>query len=150
MAQETQKAALDATQKFLVLYRHIRRYSRKTQCEGVRGRDLVTLRYLNEAGPLTIGQICEYLFISGSSTSDLVSRLQGAGYVMRRRSTEDSRVVYVELTPKGRAIAEQPPSGGIPMLRERIKTLPAEQLQQLDNAFANLIEIMEIDPDDFE
>jgi DNA-binding MarR family transcriptional regulator len=148
MVQETQKAALDATQKFLVLYRHIRRYSRKTHCEGVRGRDLATLRYLNEAGPLTIGQICEYLFISGSSTSDLVSRLQEAGYLMRRRSTKDSRVVYVELTAKGREIAEQPPSGGIPMLRERIKTLPLEQLQQLDSALAILTEIMEIDLDE--
>ena len=114
MAQETQKAALDATQKFLVLYRHIRRYSRKTHCDGVRGRDLATLRYLSEAGPLTIGQICEYLFISGSSTSELVSRLQEAGYLMRRRSTKDSRVVYVELTPKGRKIAEQLlPQGGV-------------------------------------
>ena len=149
MAQETQKVALDATQKFLVLYRHIRHYSRKTQCEGVRGRDLVTLRYLNEAGPLTIGQICEYLFISGSSTSDLVSRLQEAGYLMRRRSTRDSRVVYVELTPKGKEIAEQLPTGGIPMLRERIKALPPDQLQLLDEAFARLIEIMEIDPNEF-
>jgi DNA-binding MarR family transcriptional regulator len=149
MVQETQKAALDATQKFLVLYRHIRRYSRKTQCEGVRGRDLVTLRYLNEAGRSTIGQICEYLFISASSTSELVSRLEVAGYLERRRSTKDSRVVYVELTPKGREIAEQPPTGGIPMLRERIKTLPPERLQLLEEAFASLIEIMEIDPNEF-
>lgn len=148
MAQETQKAALDVTQKFLVLYRHLRRYSRKTQCEGVRGRGLVTLRYLNEAGPLTIGQICEYLFISGSSTSELVSRLEEAGYLERRRSTKDSRVVYVELTPKGREIAEQPPSGGIPLLRERIKALPSDRLQLLDEAFASLIEIMEIDSND--
>jgi DNA-binding MarR family transcriptional regulator len=149
MVQETQKAALDVTQKFLVLYRHIRRYSRKTQCEGVRGRDLVTLRYLNEAGPSTIGQICEYLFISASSTSELVSRLEVAGYLERHRSTKDSRVVYVELTPRGKEIAEQPPTGGIPMLRERIKTLPPDRLQLLDEAFASLIEIMEIDSNDF-
>jgi DNA-binding MarR family transcriptional regulator len=149
MIADLQHSTLDVIQKFLVLYRYIRHYARKTHCEGIRGRELSTLRYLNEAGPLTIGQITQYLFLSASSASELVSRMEEAGYVLRRRSTEDSRVVFVELTAKGKQLAEETPLGGIPLLRERIKALPPEQLLLIDEALSSLIDIMEINPNEF-
>jgi DNA-binding MarR family transcriptional regulator len=145
-----QALALDAIQKYLVLYRYVRHYSRKTQCEGVRGRELATLRHLCDAGPVTIGQLCDYLYISNSATSELVSRMEDAGYVARRRSTRDSRVVFVELTAAGRRIAEETPLGGIPLLRERIKALAPERLQRINAAFDDLIETMEIDPNEYQ
>lgn len=150
MSTEPPSPALNVIQKFLTLYRYIRRYARKTQCEGVRGRELAILRQLHEVGPLTIGQISGYLFVSTSSASELVTRMEEAGYVARRRSTEDCRVVFVELTPEGRQLAETTPLGGIPLLRERIKALPPERLQLIDNAFSSLIQIMEIDPNEFQ
>jgi DNA-binding MarR family transcriptional regulator len=145
-----QALALDAIQKYLVLYRYVRHYSRKTQCKGVRGRELTTLRHLHEIGPVTIGQLCEYLFISNSATSELVSRMEDAGYVTRRRSKQDSRVVFVELTPDGQRIAEETPLGGLPLLRERIKMLSPERLQLINTAFDALIETMEIDPNAYQ
>ena len=149
MAEDAQNTALDVIQKFLVMYRYVRRYGRKTQCTGIRGRELALLRYIHEDGPMTIGQIREYLFIGVSSTSELVSRMEEAGYVARRRSTEDSRVVYVELTDEGRRVAEEMPLGGIPLLRERVKSMPHERLHRLDLALSDLITIMEIDPNEF-
>ena len=150
MNQPSQSPALEAIRKFLVLYRYLRHYGRNTQCQGVRGRDLSTLRYLHEEGPMTIGQICDYLFISASSTSELVSRMEEARYVSRRRSREDSRVVYVELTPEGERLAADTPTGGIPLLRERIKALSPDQLVLVDEAFTKLIQVMEIDRHEFE
>ena len=136
---------METTQKFLRLYRHLRWYSRKMQDEGVRGREFATLRYLHEAGPCTIGQVQDYIYISASSTSEMLSRLEDAGYVARTRCKKDQRVVYVELTPEGRRIAEETPMGGIPLLRERIKTLPPERLAVLSEAFSDLLQIMEIE-----
>jgi DNA-binding MarR family transcriptional regulator len=150
MTQESDNLALDAIQKFIVLYRYLRHYSRNLQCEGVRGRELSTLRYLHEEGPMTIGQISAYLVISASSTSELISRMEEAGYVVRRRSTVDSRVVYVELTPQGQQLADETPRGGIPLLRERIKTFPHDQLVLIDEAFTSLLEVMEINVQEFE
>ncbi len=149
MVQQSQSLALEATRKFLVLYRYLRHYGRTMQCEGVRGRDMSTLRYLHEAGPLTIGQISEYLYISTSSASELVSRMEEAGYVSRRRSQDDSRVVFVELTSKGLQLADTTPAGGVPLLRERIKGLHQDQLDKIDEALAMLIQVMEIEPNDF-
>jgi DNA-binding MarR family transcriptional regulator len=145
MNQETQVAALDVIQKFLTLYRYIRHYGRQMHCEGIRGRELSTLRYLKEAGPLTVSQICDYLFISVSSTSEMISRMEDAGYVARRRSTEDCRMVFVELTDNGHRLADETPLGGIPLLRERIKSLPPERLAVVNEAFGDLLTVMEID-----
>jgi len=113
--------------------------------QGVRGREFATLRYLNEAGPCSIGQVQEYIYISASATSEMLSRLENAGYVERKRCKKDQRVVYVELTPEGRRLAEETPLGGIPLLREKLKTLPPERLAVLDEAFSELLNLMEIE-----
>jgi DNA-binding MarR family transcriptional regulator len=131
--------------QFLTLYRHLRRYSRQMHGEGVSGRKISTLRYLFEAGPRTIGQLGKYLYISYSSTSELVKRLQEAGYVARARSSDDNRVVIVTLTASGRAMAQKTPLGGIPLLREKMKTLPPERLSLIKDALSDLIQLLEID-----
>lgn len=132
---------------FLSLYRHLRRYSRQMQERGLSGRQVAALRYLLEAGPRTIGQLRDYLYIGDSSTSELVASMEQAGYVTRTRSEEDNRVVLVALTPAGRAVACQAPLGGIPLLREKLKALPPERLAAIRDALAELKDLLEL-PDD--
>ena len=142
---EQEQAALEAIQRFITLYRYLRHHSRKMQEHGIRGRDLAMLRYLLEVGQPKIGQIQQYLFISYSSTSELISRMEDAGYVIRKRCKKDNRVVFVELTDAGRELAENTPMGGIPLLREKIKALPVERLAVVNEAFAELLDLMEIE-----
>ena len=142
--EQEQTPALEVIGKFLRLYRYLRRYSREIHRAGLRGREVASLRYLLESEPLTIGQIADYLFICTSTASELVSRMEDAGHVARRRSKEDCRVVYVELTASGRELAEELPLGGIPLLREKLKTLPPEHLARYDRCFSDLLEHMEI------
>ena len=75
----------------------------------------------------------------------MIGRLQQAGYVTRTRSEEDNRVVIVALAPAGRAVAEEAPLGGIPLLRERLKTLPPERLSVVHRALTELIRLLEIE-----
>ncbi len=144
MDEQEQPTALVATQKFLSLYRYLRQYSQQMHDQGVRGREFATLRYLHEAGPCTIGQVQEYIYISASAASEMLSRLENAGYVERKRCKKDQRVVYVDLTPEGHRLAEETPLGGIPLLRERIKSLSPEQLATVASAFDILLQVMEI------
>ena len=145
MNEPERSPALIVTQKFLSLYRYLRRYSQQMHNQGVRGREFATLRYLHDAGPCSVGQVQEYIYISASATSEMLSRLENAGYVERKRCKKDQRVVYVDLTPEGRRLAEETPLGGIPLLRERIKTLSPEQLSTLTSAFEMLLQVMEIE-----
>jgi len=136
---------LETIQTFLIVYRYLRQYSRQLHSEGFSGRKIATLRHLLEAGPLTIGQLRDYLYISDSTTSELVAKLEEAGCVERTRSEEDNRVVLVSLTPSGHESAQSAPLGGIPLLRERLKALPPERVALIHEALTEIKHILEID-----
>jgi DNA-binding MarR family transcriptional regulator len=113
--------------------------------EGFSGRKIATLRHLLEAGPLTIGQLRDYLYIGDSTTSELVDKLEEAGCVRRTRSEEDNRVVLVSLTPSGREFAQSAPLGGIPLLRERLKALPPERLALINQTLIEIRQLLGIE-----
>jgi DNA-binding MarR family transcriptional regulator len=136
---------LETIQTFLAVYRYLRRYSRQLHSEGFSGRKIATLRHLLEAGPLTIGQLRDYLYIGDSTTSELVDKLEEAGCVRRTRSEEDNRVVLVSLTPSGREFAQSAPLGGIPLLRERLKALPPERLALINQTLIEIRQLLGIE-----
>ena len=101
------------------------------------------MQFLVESGPLTVGQIQEFLHRSPSTTSTLVAQLEEAGYLTRTRSTEDNRVVIVELTPAGHEIVKKTPLVGLPLLRRKLRTLSRERLVQLDDTLTEIMHLME-------
>ena len=147
MDDPTKGLYTETTRKFLTVYRHLRRSSRQMHQEGVSGRKFSALRYLHEAGPHTVGQIRDYLYISDSGASELIARLEKMGFVTRTRSDADNRVVIVELTPAGRELAQEPPRGGVSLLRERLQALSKERLLVIDEAMAEILTLLEIDYD---
>lgn len=147
IGEQTNDLFLHTIHRFLSVYRYLRKYSRKIQSEGLSGREVSTLRYLLETGPCTIGQCRDYLYISDSSTSELIAHLEQAGYVSRARSQTDNRAVLVTLTPQGHKAARTLPLGGIPMLRERLKTLEPAQLARIHDALGEIQQLLEIEDD---
>jgi DNA-binding MarR family transcriptional regulator len=134
----------DTIQKFLTLYRYLRQYSRQMLDEGLSGRKVATLRYLSGAGPLTIGELSDYLCISDSSTSLLIDKLEKRGFVTRARSAQDNRVVLVDVTPSGRELVKRTSLGGVPLLREALKSVPKERLDIVHQAMVTLVDLLEI------
>ena len=133
--------------KFLAVYRHLRRYGRQMQQEGVSGRKIAVLRHLLQSGPLTIGQLRDYLYISDSSTSELIARLQKKRLVSRARSESDNRVVIVSLTDAGHRFAQDAPVGGVSLLREKLRTSPTEKLLLINEAMTEIAHLLEIESD---
>ncbi|MBV7338635.1 MarR family winged helix-turn-helix transcriptional regulator [Chloroflexi bacterium TSY] len=144
----TDSLAQEAIHKFLKINRYLRIYSRQMDKQGVRPRQLAVLRFLLEAGEVTVGQVQAYLYCSPSTTSAIIAKLEESGYVTRSRSAEDNRVVVVNLTAEGRAIAEDMPLGGIPLLRSKIGDLSATRLETINSALSDLMELMEIQEDE--
>jgi len=132
-----------AIQEFLALYRYLRHYGRQRHQEGISGRKISTLRYLVGAGALTVGQLGDYLCINDSSASTTVADLEKKGYVTRTRSPADNRVVLVEVTEQGWELAARTPLGGIPLLREALKTLPPDRLVLIHEALKTMNELLE-------
>ena len=73
-----------------------------------------------EKDGLTVTEIGEKLLLDNGTLSPLLKKLEQAGYLERRRSREDERVVTVTLTEAGWA------------LRERAKDVPAKVARCID------------------
>ncbi|MDF2628295.1 MAG: MarR family transcriptional regulator [Symbiobacteriaceae bacterium] len=65
------------------------------------------LAALREYGALTMGELCEKMFLACSTATDLVDRLERNGFVERVRDTVDRRVVRLKVLAKGEQIADE-------------------------------------------
>lgn len=74
---------------------------------GVTYTQYLVLSALWERDGLTIGAIAERLALEPSTITPAVKRLEVAGFLSRRRSTVDERLVEVHLTQKGRELHPQ-------------------------------------------
>ncbi len=57
---------------------------------------------LGHLGPVTIGEISRKMLVTGGCVTVILDNLEKEGLVERMRSTEDRRVIKVQLTAKGR------------------------------------------------
>ncbi len=140
--EEGDELYLQTLHAFLNVHRHLREYSRRIHASGRSGRQLSTLRFLLEHGEATMGTLSRFLYISESSTSELVAKLEEGGLVTRVRSAKDNRVVLVGLTPAGRSFAGETEIGGVPLLRERLKSLSSRQLKEIYASFCLLTKLL--------
>jgi len=68
---------------------------------------LLSLKGLPRSVRPRIGELAERLQIRHHSTVELVNRLSVGGYVRRHRGSEDSREVWLSLTPKGEKVLKK-------------------------------------------
>ncbi len=132
-------------QELLSVHRYLRRYAKRACSElGISGRQLLALQYLQEAGPLSVGQIGHYLYLADSTTSELLGGLEARGLVTRGRSSQDNRVAVITLTPAGEELVTRTPLGGIALLRQQLRTQPHERIAAMAEALHQLADLMEI------
>ena len=92
-----------------------------------------------EKDNIPVGEICDRLMLDNGTLSPLLKKMQQAGYVERKRSTEDDRVVVITLTDKGRALQKKAKdiplkvSGCISLDPEKAKMLYTLLYELLDN-----------------
>jgi DNA-binding MarR family transcriptional regulator len=137
--------AREALHKFLLIHRYLRQIARQIDEHSIRPRQFAVLLYLRDVEEATVSEIQDYLYTSPSSASSTISELEGAGHVTRTRSESDNRIVLVRLTPSGQELAQRIPQRGISLLRRRLDNLDETRLQRLDQALADLMELMEVE-----
>ena len=147
MTRDDSALYTETIQKIIEFHRQLWGYGRKMHAEGISGRKVAALRHLLDAGPCTIGEMSDYHHISDSTSSEMMAQLEKEGYVTRTRSASDNRVVLVDLTPAGKEFAGKAALGGIPLLRETLKTLPRQRLSVINEALTDLLQLLETRPD---
>ena len=91
-----------------------------------------------EKDGISVSEICDRLMLDNGTLSPLLKKMEQAGYVERRRSRKDDRVVEITLTEAGKALQEK--AKDVPGKVARCIDLTPEKAQQL---YALLYELLE-------
>ena len=91
------------------------------------------LEILGRQGPLKMKELAAQLRLAVSSTTALADRMETKGYLERRRSDGDRRVIHLALTTDGRKEFNQATQGYLSFCRGMLMTLDeADQSRLLD------------------
>jgi len=83
-----------------------------------RGRDILSnfdvtppqfdaLLSLRDGGELTMGELCQKMYLACSTATDLIDRMERNGLILRERDTADRRVIRLKMTEKGQSVIEE-------------------------------------------
>jgi DNA-binding MarR family transcriptional regulator len=81
---------------------------RRQEYARVKGAELTLtqcsiLYRLRDRGPLLVSELAAIENVTGATMTIAVSRLEQMGMVTRRRDSSDKRLIWIDLTPPGRA-----------------------------------------------
>lgn len=79
---------------------------RQVGAHGLSLTEFGVLEALLHKGPLPIGEIGSTVLLTSGSMTYVIDKLERRGLLQRRRSEQDRRVQYAELTPEGRSLIE--------------------------------------------
>ena len=96
-------------------------------CYGISISQCYILDALAEEGDLSMQQLARRMFKSISTMTRVVSQLVRRGYVKRRQDPEDRRIVYVSITPQGKAIVAAVNRDLIETQKAILQAIPARQ-----------------------
>lgn len=82
-----------------------------------RGRDIISqfeitppqldaLLVLREYGELTMGELCQKMYLACSTATDLIDRMERNGLIERVRDTADRRVIRLKVLLKGTKVID--------------------------------------------
>lgn len=80
--------------------------------------EFAVLEVLYHKGALPLGEIRDRILVTGATTTYVVKKLEERGLMRRRTGAEDQRVVFGELTSKGRALIDDVFPTHVDRLRE--------------------------------
>lgn len=111
---------------------------------GLSGAQLWALWQLSVAPGMKVSELAKALFIHLSTASNLLDKLEKRGYLFRQRSANDSRVVFLHLTPEGEEVVRRLPGPLQGKLRNALQQMPSTQLEELRSGIVALLVQMEM------
>lgn len=89
--------------------------------------------------PLTPSEIASFRFREKHTTSELITRMEKAGYVKKIRGKKDQRSIKIQMQPKGEELLRKALGSGFAYARRVIKaSLYEEEIRQLDQLLKKL------------
>jgi MarR family 2-MHQ and catechol resistance regulon transcriptional repressor len=97
--------------------------------QGLGMTEFAVLEVLYHKGALPLGELRDRILVTGASTTYIVKKLEERGLMRRRTCAEDQRVIFGELTTKGRALIDEVFPAHVERLREILAGLSVSDKQ---------------------
>jgi DNA-binding MarR family transcriptional regulator len=130
------------------IVRSINLESKKIQKEyGVSIPQILCLSYLHASKNFqsTQGEIRKFLNLNSSTASGIIDRLEIKGFLARLPKKGDKRVANIALTSKGANLLQQVPALLHDKLSEKLRLLPENRLQQIQESLYTLVSLLNIE-----
>jgi MarR family transcriptional regulator, organic hydroperoxide resistance regulator len=127
------KAEVDSILEAIVyLYTESRRVTKEVARRvELTGPQLTVLKMLEGVGDLSLSELSERIRAQNSTVTGIIDRMERESLVVRARSTEDRRVVYIRLTEKGAKIAREITVEPMEIFRGALESLSAAEMRDL-------------------
>ena len=99
---------------------------------------------LYENGPLPLSQIARHIMVKSSTVTGIVDRLEQKGLVRRVRNSPDRRMITIELTEAGDALAQHAPPPIQQKIVDGLKTLPASEAEKIVDGLNMLTRMLDV------
>lgn len=138
------KPELQILQALRRIIRAVDIHSRKLAAQyGITGPQLVCLATLCDDGAMTGAELSRRVYVSASTITGIIDRLEQRGYVERKRDDIDRRRVLLHATPEGYKLAYRAPSPLQDKLMERLHELPDLERAAIGMSLERVVELME-------
>ncbi len=143
MEQELLAKYLDKLDEMLPLFiRRLHQELADSMGNGVTANQFMVMKMINDHGQMTVSDVAEGLSVSLSAVTSQVDRLHRVGVVERRRSEDDRRVVWLELTDEGRKIVATCQAGRLRVIQRYLGQLDDKELQFMIEVYEKIISMM--------
>lgn len=124
---------------FQVVNEHSKRAEQYT---GLTGPQLWAIKVIAESTLIRVSELARRMYLHPATVVGILDRLESRGLVSRTRSTEDRRVVEIDLTEQGKELVSMSPEVAQGLLVKGLETLPGEKLVQIADGLGQLVEIL--------
>lgn len=137
MDREAKIHAIESS--FAIFIRRYRRKINELQGDTLTGHEFLFLKFLYKHHQGTASKIAKTFEVSPSYATTVIDKLIRSGYVMRRRSESDRRIVRLSVTDQGAALYQKLNAVRKEYVRQIFCELSDEELNQLVQLITRLI-----------
>ncbi len=121
----------------------INEYSKCAEKEtGLTGHQLWAIKLVTGNAPIKVSDLARQMYLHPATVVGILDRLVSKGLVQRTRSTEDKRVVKIDLTSQGRVFVNDVPEVAEGMLAKRLEALPEKRLSHVSKGMKEIASIL--------
>ena len=99
---------------------------------------------LHENGKLSPSQIAKYIMVNSSTVTGIIDRLEHKSLVKRLRISNDRRVITIELTKYGKALAENAPPPIQQKIVDGLHKLSKREIDQIADTLIKLTGMLDV------